>query len=58
MAGLRALNLPRNRVPQLLEVDAALEAPELMLVDHANCEKKAASTALNLMREDEVLDAL
>ena len=27
----------------------ALENPHLMLVDHANCEKKAASTALNLM---------
>jgi len=30
-------------------VDWALENPETMLVDHANCEKKAASTALNLM---------
>ncbi|GAB3271857.1 tRNA-(ms[2]io[6]A)-hydroxylase [Parahaliea aestuarii] len=30
-------------------VDWALEHPELLLVDHANCEKKAASTALNLM---------
>lgn len=30
-------------------VDWALENPEIMLVDHANCEKKAASTALNLM---------
>lgn len=27
----------------------ALEHPALLLVDHANCEKKAASTALNLM---------
>lgn len=27
----------------------ALKEPELLLVDHANCEKKAASTALNLM---------
>ena len=27
----------------------ALQNPELLLVDHANCEKKAASTALNLM---------
>jgi len=27
----------------------ALENPEVLLVDHANCEKKAASTALNLM---------
>lgn len=30
-------------------VRAALASPELMLVDHANCEKKAAGTALNLM---------
>ena len=30
-------------------VDWALANPELLLVDHANCEKKAASTALNLM---------
>ena len=30
-------------------VSWAMENPELLLVDHANCEKKAASTALNLM---------
>ena len=30
-------------------VDWALANPETLLVDHANCEKKAASTALNLM---------
>lgn len=30
-------------------VEQALKEPELLLVDHANCEKKAASTALNLM---------
>ena len=30
-------------------VEAALAEPEVMLVDHANCEKKAAGTALNLM---------
>ncbi len=30
-------------------VDAALRFPEEMLIDHANCEKKAAGTALNLM---------
>ncbi len=30
-------------------VDWALDNPELLLIDHANCEKKAASTALNLM---------
>jgi tRNA-(ms[2]io[6]A)-hydroxylase len=27
----------------------ALAHPEILLIDHANCEKKAASTALNLM---------
>ncbi|MEO0442932.1 MAG: tRNA isopentenyl-2-thiomethyl-A-37 hydroxylase MiaE, partial [Pseudomonadota bacterium] len=30
-------------------VDMALNNLELLLIDHANCEKKAASTALNLM---------
>ena len=30
-------------------VEWALEHPETLLIDHANCEKKAASTALNLM---------
>jgi tRNA-(ms[2]io[6]A)-hydroxylase len=30
-------------------VQAALAEPALMLVDHANCEKKAAGTAMNLM---------
>ncbi|MBO1320110.1 tRNA-(ms[2]io[6]A)-hydroxylase [Acanthopleuribacter pedis] len=30
-------------------VDCALKQQETMLIDHANCEKKAASTALNLM---------
>ena len=30
-------------------VQDALAHPEILLVDHANCEKKAASTALNLM---------
>lgn len=30
-------------------VAQAIQEPELLLVDHANCEKKAASTALNLM---------
>lgn len=30
-------------------VQSALQHPELMLIDHANCEKKAAGTALNLM---------
>ena len=27
----------------------ALQHPDILLIDHANCEKKAASTALNLM---------
>jgi len=30
-------------------VEAALANQNLMLIDHANCEKKAAATALNLM---------
>ena len=30
-------------------VEAAVKNIDLLLVDHANCEKKAASTALNLM---------
>ena len=30
-------------------IDWALQNPSLLLIDHANCEKKAASTALNLM---------
>jgi len=30
-------------------VQWALQEPEILLIDHANCEKKAAGTALNLM---------
>ncbi|RLA30281.1 MAG: tRNA-(ms[2]io[6]A)-hydroxylase [Gammaproteobacteria bacterium] len=30
-------------------IAAALEHQDLLLIDHANCEKKAASTALNLL---------
>jgi tRNA-(ms[2]io[6]A)-hydroxylase len=30
-------------------LENALENPTLMLIDHANCEKKAASTAMNLI---------
>lgn len=30
-------------------IDWALENPDILLIDHAHCEKKAASTALNLM---------
>ena len=30
-------------------IDQALQHPEELLIDHANCEKTAASTALNLM---------
>ncbi len=30
-------------------INWALQNPALMLIDHANCEKKAASTALNLI---------
>ena len=40
----------------------ALEHPDILLIDHAHCEKKAASTALNLMfryvDRPELLDAL
>lgn len=32
-----------------LWIESALNNQSLMLIDHANCEKKAASTALNLM---------
>lgn len=30
-------------------IECALQNPDVLLIDHANCEKKAASTALNLM---------
>ncbi|MDF1833204.1 MAG: tRNA isopentenyl-2-thiomethyl-A-37 hydroxylase MiaE [Porticoccaceae bacterium] len=30
-------------------IEAAIQHQNLLLIDHANCEKKAASTALNLM---------
>ncbi|WP_018417254.1 tRNA-(ms[2]io[6]A)-hydroxylase [Teredinibacter turnerae] len=30
-------------------IHSALQHPDMLLLDHANCEKKAASTALNLM---------
>lgn len=30
-------------------IEAAVQHQDLLLIDHANCEKKAASTALNLM---------
>ena len=40
-------------------LDKALDNPELLLIDHANCEKKAASTALNLIyRHTENFDLL
>lgn len=43
-------------------VEWALEHPDLLLIDHAHCEKKAAGTALNLMfryvDRPELLDAL
>lgn len=49
------MNLPQElidflpcRTPQAWVVQA-LAHPEELLIDHANCEKKAASTALNLM---------
>jgi tRNA 2-(methylsulfanyl)-N6-isopentenyladenosine37 hydroxylase len=41
---------PLLRVPTPQDwIAAAQRAPEVLLVDHANCEKKAASTALALM---------
>jgi tRNA-(ms[2]io[6]A)-hydroxylase len=36
------------RTPQAW-ITRALQEPEVLLIDHANCEKKAASTALGLM---------
>lgn len=42
------LEFLRCRTPDAW-VEWALSEPELMLIDHANCEKKAAGTALNLM---------
>lgn len=36
------------RTPQRW-IENALASPDLLLIDHANCEKKAASTALGLM---------
>jgi len=43
-------------------IDWALQHPDTLLIDHAHCEKKAASTALNLMfryvDRPELLDAL
>ena len=30
-------------------VETALQHQDIMLIDHANCEKKAASTALNMI---------
>lgn len=48
-----------NEVPEINEfllcetpdawVQAALENQDILLIDHANCEKKAAATAINLM---------
>ncbi|MGB2337897.1 MAG: tRNA-(ms[2]io[6]A)-hydroxylase [Alcanivorax sp.] len=43
-------------------VDWALQHPDILLIDHAHCEKKAASTAINLMfryvDRPELLDTL
>ena len=36
------------RTPQAW-IDTALQQQDILLVDHANCEKKAAATALNLL---------
>ena len=41
---------PLLRVPTPLAwLERARELPQVLLIDHANCEKKAASTALSLM---------
>ena len=41
---------PLLRVPTPAAwVEAACASPDVLLIDHANCEKKAASTALALM---------
>ncbi len=48
MGALRPIDFLRCATPQAW-IEAALVAPELLLIDHAHCEKKAASTALNLM---------
>ncbi len=41
---------PLLRVPTPAAwVERACESPDVLLMDHANCEKKAASTALSLM---------
>lgn len=42
------LDFLRCRTPDAW-VQWAISEPELLLIDHANCEKKAAGTALNLM---------
>jgi tRNA-(ms[2]io[6]A)-hydroxylase len=44
-----ALPEPLTAATPAAWVAQACAAPELLLIDHANCEKKAASTALSLM---------
>ena len=45
-----AFTHPLLRVPTPAEwIKQACEMPDVLLIDHANCEKKAASTALALM---------
>ncbi|MBT6692209.1 MAG: tRNA-(ms[2]io[6]A)-hydroxylase [Porticoccaceae bacterium] len=50
------MNTPLEKIQEFLPcqtpdkwLENALDNPVLMLIDHANCEKKAASTALNLI---------
>ena len=50
------MNTPLEKIQEFLPcqtpdkwLENALDNPALMLIDHANCEKKAASTALNLI---------
>jgi tRNA-(ms[2]io[6]A)-hydroxylase len=47
-AGIAPHPLLRTRTPASW-IDRACASPQVLLIDHANCEKKAASTALALM---------
>ena len=49
MTDLRAIEDFLQCPTPLQWIDSALANPTILLIDHANCEKKAASTALNLM---------
>ena len=49
MAGLEPIRAFLHCATPPAWVEWALQHPDILLIDHANCEKKAASTALNLM---------